>query len=65
MQQFVLQKQKNALKNSDPFSSSWIKCAAYYLADAISSGKYVIRPSPAHMLEHLRAFEKNKINEKF
>ncbi len=57
-------KTKESLKNSDPFSSSWIKCAAYYIADAIvlSNNK---RPSPIHMLEHIRSFEKNKINEKF
>lgn len=57
-------KAKEAIKNSDPFSSSWIKCAAYYLADAIvlSNNK---RPSPTHMLEHLRSFDKNKTNEKF
>ena len=57
-------KTKESLKNSDPFSSSWIKCAAYYLADAIvlSNNR---RPSPVHMLEQIRSLDKNKINEKF
>ncbi len=57
-------KTKEALKNSDPFSSSWIKCASYYIADAIVLSNYK-RPSPTHMLEHIRSFEKNRINEKF
>ena len=57
-------KTKESLKNSDPFSSSWIKCAAYFIADAIvlSNNK---QPSPTHMLGQIRSFEKNKINEKF
>jgi len=28
-------KTKDCIKNSDPFASSWLKCAAYYIADAI------------------------------
>jgi len=57
-------KTKESLENSDSFSSCWIKCAAYYIADVIvlSNNK---QPSPTHMLEHIRSFEKNKINEKF
>ena len=57
-------KTKDGLKNSDPFASSWIKCSAFFIADAISilNSK---RSSPAHMLENLRHFEKNKINENF
>ena len=59
-----LTKSKESLKNSSPFSSSWVKCAAFFLADAIvlSNLQY---PSPAHMLDQIRSFEKNKINEKF
>jgi hypothetical protein len=50
--------------NSDLFASSWVKCSAFYLADAIllANGR---RPSPVHMLEYIRDMEKNKINEKF
>jgi len=57
-------KTKESLKNSDPFFSSWVKCAAYYLADAIVLSNNKL-PSPTHMLGHIRTFEKNKINEKF
>jgi hypothetical protein len=57
-------KAKEGLKNSDPFASSWLKCSAYYIADAIilSNNR---RPSPAHMLEYIRDLEKNSTNEKF
>jgi len=54
-------KTKNGL-DSDPYASTWLKCAAFFLTDAIS----VINlqcPSPAHMLKILRKFKKNKINE--
>ena len=54
-------KTKNGL-DGDPYASTWLKCAAFFLADAIS----VINlqcPSPAHMLKILRKFKKNKINE--
>ncbi len=57
-------KTKECIKNSDPFASSWVKCAAYYLADAITLANNV-RPSPSHMLEHLRELKKNKVNENF
>ena len=48
--------------NSDPYSSSWIKCAAYFLADAVSVLNSH-RPSPLHMLKILRELPKNKTNE--
>ena len=54
-------KTKNGL-NIDPYSSSWLKCAAYFLADAISALNFQ-RSSPVHMLKMLREFNKNKINE--
>ncbi len=57
-------KTKECLKNSDPFASSWVKCAAFFLADAITITNN-IRPSPSHMLEKVRDLQKNKINEKF
>ncbi|MGI0041903.1 MAG: hypothetical protein ACRD94_08070, partial [Nitrosopumilaceae archaeon] len=40
----------------------WLKCGAYFLSDAISliNSK---RPSPTHMLDFMRGFEKNRINE--
>jgi hypothetical protein len=57
-------KAKEYIKNSNPFASSWVKCAAFYLADAIALNNN-IRPSPAHMLDHVRKLGKNKINENF
>ena len=48
--------------NSDPYSSSWVKCAAYFLADAVSVLNSH-RPSPLHMLKILRELPKNKTNE--
>ena len=54
-------KTKNGL-NTDPYSSSWLKCAAYFLADAVSVLNFQ-RPSPVHMLKMLRELDKNKINE--
>jgi len=56
-------KTKNGL-NTDPYSSSWLKCAAYFLADAVSVLNFQ-RPSPVHMLKMLRESNKNKINELF
>jgi len=49
--------------NSDSYSSSWVKCAAYFLADAISVLNSH-RPSPVHMLKNLRESPKNKTNER-
>ena len=58
---FCCQKTKDAIQNDNIFAPCWQKCASYYLADAISSlNKYP--SSPSHMLESLRKFEKNSIN---
>mgnify|MGYP000850494350 FL=1 len=60
--QICLTKAQNGLGKSDPFVSSWIKSAGYFLADAIlSSNNY--SPSPSHMLDILRNLESNQINE--
>jgi len=59
---FCCQKTKEAIQNSDVFSSCWQKCASYYLADAISSLNHQ-RLSPSHMLDLLRKLEKSPINE--
>ncbi len=61
---FCLTKSENGLKSSDPFASSWQKCAAYFIADAISVLN-LTRPSPVHMLDYVRDFKKNRVNEKF
>ncbi len=57
-------KAKDGIQNNDPFTSSWVKCAAYFIADAISVHN-LRRPSPAHMLEDIRKFDKNRFNENF
>ena len=60
--QICLTKAKNVLDKSDPFISSWIKSAGYFLVDAILSlNNY--RPSPSHMLDILRNLKSNQINE--
>lgn len=61
---FCASKTKDGLENDDPFASSWVKCGAYFLADAISGFNFH-RPSPTHMLENIRSLEKNKINQSF
>jgi hypothetical protein len=48
--------------NSDPFVPAWLKCAACYIADALVLLNSKPR-SPTHMLEFIRKFQKNKINE--
>jgi hypothetical protein len=57
-------KAKDSIKISDPLASVWVKCSAYFLADAISLIN-LKRPSPTHMLESIRKFEKNNINKNF
>ena len=57
-------KAKDLVKLSDPLAHVWIKCAAYFLADAIFALNSK-RPSPAHMLETIRGFDKNNINQNF
>lgn len=55
-------KAKELAKEKDPFAGVWVKCASYFLADAISCIN-LKRPSPVHMLESLRKLEKNPINQ--
>ena len=57
-------KAKEGVKTSDSLAPLWIKCSAYFLADAISLMN-LQRPSPTHMLESIRGFKKNKINKSF
>ena len=60
--QFCLVKANNGLENSDPFIASWIKSAAYFLADAIILLNNN-RPSPSHMLSILRNLKSSQTNE--
>lgn len=55
---------REGIKAADPLAPLWLKCGAFFLADAISSINSR-RPSPTHMLESIRGFEKNRINENF
>jgi len=57
-------KAKEGVTTSDPLASLWVKCSAYFLADAISLINFK-RPSPIHMLESIRGFKKNTINKNF
>lgn len=60
---FCCEKCTQGLQRSDAFSSCWQKCAAYLLADAVFALNQR-PPSPSHMLEAARQFEKNSTNEK-
>ena len=59
--EICITKAKNQL-GVDTYASSWIKCAVYFIADAISMIN-LERPSPTHMLKFLRELDKNKINQ--
>lgn len=60
--QFCLIKANNGLENADPFVASWIKSAAYFLADAIILLNNN-RPNPSHMLNVLRNLKSNQTNK--
>ena len=57
-----LTKSNHLIKTSDPFSYVWLKCAAYYLADAVCLFNQK-RPSPTHSLHFIRESNLNKFNE--
>lgn len=57
-------KARDAVKTKDPFAPIWIKCASYFLADALLSINHK-RPSPAHMLEIIRHMKKDDVNQTF
>jgi len=57
-------KARDFAKKRDPFCGVWIKCASYFLADAIFCLN-LKRPSPTHMLEMMREMKKDKINQNF
>ncbi|MCA9828610.1 MAG: hypothetical protein KC444_09550 [Nitrosopumilus sp.] len=59
---FCCQKTKESIRTSDAFAPCWQKCAAYYLADAISAINHQ-RSSPSHMLDSLRKLKKTRINK--
>jgi hypothetical protein len=57
-------KAREDIKTKSPFASIWIKCAAYFLADALFSINSK-RPSPVHMLEITRHLKKDDVNQNF
>ena len=59
---FCCEKCKDGIKSSNLFAACWQKCASFYLADAICALNQK-RPSPSHMLEMLRKFEKTSVNQ--
>ena len=60
---FCCEKAKQGIKESSVFSPCWQKCASFFLADGILALNQQ-KPSPTHMLDIMRKFEKNPINEK-
>lgn len=60
---FCCEKTKQGIKESSVFAACWQKCASFLLADGILALNQC-KPSPSHMLDSLRRFEKNHINEK-
>lgn len=59
---FCCEKTKEGITTSNIFSSCWQICASYFLADAICLLN-TYRPNPTHMLDVMRKFKKNQINE--
>lgn len=59
---FCCEKTKEGIKTSNIFSSCWQICASYFLADAICLLN-LYRPNSTHMLDMMRKFEKNQVNE--
>lgn len=57
-------KSREEAKSNEPFAAVWVKCASYFLADALFSINSK-RPSPAHMMEITRNLKKNEINQTF
>jgi len=60
---FCCEKTKSGIKESSVFAPCWQKCASYLLADGIMTLNQC-KPSPTHMLDTMRKFKKNQINEK-
>ena len=60
---FCCEKFKSGLESSDVFAPCWQRCASYLLIDAIHALNQK-PPSPSHMLEQARKFEKTATNEK-
>jgi hypothetical protein len=57
-------KSREEAKTNGLFAAVWVKCASYFLADALFSINSR-RPSPIHMMEITRHLKKNQINQTF
>ena len=57
-------KSREEAKTNKPFAAVWVKCASYFLVDALFSINSK-RPSPTHMMEITRHLKKNQINQTF
>ncbi len=55
---------REAVNNKDPLAGVWVKCASYFLADALLSINSK-RPSPTHMLEMMRDMKQDTLNQNF
>lgn len=55
---------RESIKIKNSFAPIWIKCASYFLVDALFSLNSK-RPSPTHMLEIIRHLKKDDVNEVF
>ena len=62
--EILANKARESIKTKNPFAPIWIKCASYFLADALFSINSK-RPSPVHMLEIIRHLKKDDINQIF
>lgn len=59
---FCITRSRDGAKESDPFAPCWLKCAAFYVADAILL-RHLIRPSPAHSMHLIRALRSDEDGE--
>jgi hypothetical protein len=60
---FCCEKAKKGIKESNIFAPCWQKIASFFLADGILALNQK-KSGPCHMLDVMRKFEKNSINEK-
>lgn len=59
---FCCEKCKGGMNSSNVFASCWLKCASFYLAEAICALNQK-KTSPSHMLDTMRKFGKNHVNK--
>jgi len=57
-------KARESIAEKNPFASIWVKCASYFIVDALFSINSK-RSSPAHMMEITRLLKKDDVNQIF